>query len=486
MANVRREYVLGAIAFLALLLVWKPLRLVDFAAFACAGQAVAHHLDPYDQVGTLASCEQHIAALTGEQLMPGLIVPAPLPPYALALFALFAFLSSAAAAVVWLALLAVAYLAIVIMLQRLTHLPWALIVAATVIPIVRGSIDIAQVVPVMLATIVASAAAVRSGRPLLASCCALLALIEPHLGLPVCVALFCIERAARFPLLGGGLLLVLVSLVATPLQLALHYGRDILPLHAYAGLMSDSQMSLSHALAVFGVSAHTALLLGSAQYLFMLVLGTALAVRIARDPHERDLALLTAPTFAMFGGSFVHVQQIAVASCCLVLLLRSPKQPTYLLDTALILLATPLVLAESPHRITAYVLIAVVISVARKHSLLLTCFIGLCMFALTEAVDALKVARIAHLVPREDALFIPHYNYGFTADIETVWHGFVTARLTWLGPTSLLVQAPTLIALSLICIVLVRRFLADPRGIAHAVHLRSGIATLHHIRSEDV
>ena len=475
---MKRDGVLFLILGFALALVSYTPQLLDFAAFSCAGRAVAQHQSPYDHVGVLAACEQQVVAVTGALLTPGEILPAPFPPYTLAIFSLFALLPPAFGAVLWLALLLTSYIAIVMMLKRMSGLPFVLITAVTLVPIAWASIEVAQVTPVILAFIVGAAFASQAERPFLAAALAVASMCEPHLGLPVCLALFCTQGATRLPLIGGGIVLAAVSFLTMSPSLAFHYVGDILPRHAHAEMLADAQMSLSHALAVLGLPENAALALGSLQYLAMVLFGTVLAVRIVHVTQERDLAILSAPALAMIGGSFVHIHQIAVASCCALLLARGRATKTYALDVSFMLAATPLIIARSPSQMFLYIAIVTVIAIVRGYSRIAVAGFAVAMGVMVQAAYMLMGMRLPLLMPLEEVKFIPHYNYGFDADIETVWHAFVAARYSWLGPVSLIVQVPAFIALGIVCAALVRL----QKGIAHAGHVRSSITTFGDLR----
>jgi hypothetical protein len=90
-----------------------------------------------------------------------------------------------------------------------------------------------------------------------------------------------------------------------------------------------------------GVSVRAALVLGNASYALLCVLGIVVARRLARSLAAPELLVLVPPAFAVFGGPFVHLTQIAVAiPALIVLMVRLPAQRTAL-GIALLLVALP-------------------------------------------------------------------------------------------------------------------------------------------------
>ena len=92
-------------AILAIMIALNPLNratylMGDFRAFYCAGAAVAQHANPYLEE-PLRSCEQNAGPPAEPAFLRPVALPAPLPPYALALFVPFARLPFPAAALLY-------------------------------------------------------------------------------------------------------------------------------------------------------------------------------------------------------------------------------------------------------------------------------------------------------------------------------------------------------------------------------------------------
>lgn len=77
----------GGFCFLALFA--PATNQLDFPAFYCAGEALDRHANPYLEM-PLAACEQRVS--TNAVFRQHVVVPAPLPPYALAAYGIVALL----------------------------------------------------------------------------------------------------------------------------------------------------------------------------------------------------------------------------------------------------------------------------------------------------------------------------------------------------------------------------------------------------------
>ena len=176
--------------------------MLDFTAFVCGGETVAQHANPYLRE-PLQQCETRRFLALGEKSEVGLTLPAPLPPYALAPFMLLSLLPATVAAGIYALLTVAAIVATVSLLRDMTQLPAAWILAAIAIPDIYVSLPLGQLVPCIIAAAVATAWSVERGKPVFAACAALITLMEPHLGLPICALLFCIERGRATGLTRG-------------------------------------------------------------------------------------------------------------------------------------------------------------------------------------------------------------------------------------------------------------------------------------------
>src|SRR5215469_17736442 len=157
MVRTRKTNVLavsfGAIAFCAIAIslasFWRfesSSLLSDFRAFYCAAQISMHGLDPYRQE-PLYGCEAPQISPILWHAVGHVTDPAPLPPYALALFIPLSLLPFGAAAVVWTLVLAAAWLAVIVALRKMTGYPWSALVAAVLFAAAM-SVSLGQLAPV--------------------------------------------------------------------------------------------------------------------------------------------------------------------------------------------------------------------------------------------------------------------------------------------------------------------------------------------------
>jgi hypothetical protein len=270
----------------------------DFNAFYCAGRTIALHLDPYlnEPLGT---CERSVKDPVFLAHAPAnLTIPAPLPGYALAPFAFLAFFPYGIAGCVWIGVILVSFALTVFLLHKLLSLPLFVIIAALILSDAYIGITLGQIVPVAIAAVVSAAYALTWGRVWLAACFGAAAMIEPHIGLPACIALTIFSRRTIAPLALCCILLATLSVALIGVQALSESG-------------NVKQLSLTTILAQCGVTASLAVRIGALWYIGMLILGLFVARRIAGDTQRPAAFVLFPVAFSMIGGSFVHIAQIA-------------------------------------------------------------------------------------------------------------------------------------------------------------------------------
>jgi hypothetical protein len=151
--------------------------------------------------------------------------------------------------------------------------------------------------------------------------------------------------------LGG---LAIVSLAALGPATNFEYFTSVLPAHALSEASRDTQYSLTAVLFSLGAPESVALRMGLLWYGAMLALGTLVAGRLARKTGNNAFLACVPPAFAVFGGSFIHVTQIAAALPAAVLLISCvKKEQQSLVAIALLLLAVPWTWAISPALVIA-------------------------------------------------------------------------------------------------------------------------------------
>ena len=316
--------------------------LTDFSAFYCAGAALNAGADPY-LAEPLGTCERAPAPAWLSRSRPGLAIPAPLPPYALAAFRLPALLPYPLAAFAWWAVLLGALGLTATALRRATGLPWPAVIAA--IGLVDGYVGVAlgQIAPLAIAAIAVSMWLLESGRDAAAGWAAALAMLEPHVGLPACLALFLWRAPTRLPLAAAGCALALVSFIFAGLPLWNEYLGSVLPAHAASEVANIKQLSLTYVAHRLGASDATALHIGDLSYAIVSVAGVLLGRRLATRLGAHGLTVAIPAAFAVVGGPFVHVAQIGVAMPAALLLYARAESARPVLRWAIVCVALPFV-----------------------------------------------------------------------------------------------------------------------------------------------
>lgn len=285
--------------------------LADFHSFWCSGSALLHGADPY-RSGALGACERTAAPFGLYSARPGIVVPAPLPPYALALFVPFALLSFPVAAILWFAILAFATFAAVRLLVTVLRVPaaaaaWMFLLPAAVLWLPYG-----EVTPLaLLGAAIAAFALQRQQWPLAALGLALLA-IEPHLALPAWVCVWLFVPQARMTTTIAGAALLAGSIALHP-GIFLEYVRSVLPLHALAEVPRVTQYSAAWLAYVAGAPAAGALRAGAITYGVSCVAGIVVAGGLRTRWNDPAVLIFAPVAFAVLGGTFVHASQIALA-----------------------------------------------------------------------------------------------------------------------------------------------------------------------------
>jgi len=313
----------------------------DFDAFYCAGDALGRDRDPY-RSEPLGSCERRPKPAIFRPGTPGLAMPAPLPPYALAPFILLARLPFVAAAVAWSLLLLASIALTVFALRRLTQLPLATLTASVALIDGYAPLCLGQVAPLAVAGIALAALMLHEGRERSAAALAALSMIEPHVALPACLALFIFRPRSRSILILSAAALTVLSFAVAGGTTNLEYLRDVLPAHALSEVANAKQISLTYGLHRLGMTDALAVRIGEIWYLAMIALGIA-GARLAQKSGRSAASLITLPVgLALVGGPFVHVVQIAAAMpAALLLFAESSGIVRRWLGAGIILVAVP-------------------------------------------------------------------------------------------------------------------------------------------------
>ncbi|HEV2908322.1 MAG TPA: glycosyltransferase 87 family protein, partial [Candidatus Eremiobacteraceae bacterium] len=281
----------------------------DFVAFYCAGKIALSGADPY-RVEPLRTCEHSLDSL-GAAASASDVTPAPLPGYSLALFGLLARLPYPIALGAWYLVLLASLFVSAWTLTRITRLPWYVVLAALAVPFAYVNFVFAQLPPLAVAALCVAAYCVHERRFAFAGVAAACSMVEPHIGLPACAAMFVFLPACRLALAASGGALAVASLAVLGVQGNVEYFTRALPLHALAEAGASDQLSFTWLLHWFGAGDRVAVIAGSASYVVLSVLGIFLARGIARAYASDYFLVLLPPAVAMLGGAFVHNLQYA-------------------------------------------------------------------------------------------------------------------------------------------------------------------------------
>jgi hypothetical protein len=322
--------------------------MVDFRAYYCAALVDRQQNDPYRNQ-PLHACESTNAA-PYFRAKPRVTIPAPYPPYALAIIAPFTFLPFGTAAVLWYAFMVLCCVIAAVLLAHVTRLPILVTWAALALSLGLESLPSGQVVPLCIAALIAGALLSQRAQWDLTAVVVGLAMIEPHVALPAAIALFIRYPAARTVLVLFAVLFAAGSLAFGGLERNLEYFGSVLHAHALAEVSRDNQYSLSTVLTSFGVGDEQAVLIGNISYLVMLALGVSVSVRLCERFRDSAFIVLGPPAFAVLGGPFIHsVELVAALPFCLLLYnyTKGFRVTHMVLLTIIVLLAVPWIDATS-------------------------------------------------------------------------------------------------------------------------------------------
>lgn len=329
--------VLSAIA--GFLLLGDPHRgAYDFQAFYCAGAALRQHADPY-RTEPLRSCEHAQTDGTYAALPPGVALPAPQPPYDLALFALFSLLPFAAAKAAWGAVLGLSTALAIVAVTKVARASAMTVFMAFAVSLILPSFAFGQLFAVYAAACALAALFAERGNWSLAGIAGAASLVEPHLGLPVCAALAFSNARARFSVCCGAGVLVATSLLVAGWRHTAEYITIVLPLHALSEINSDAQLSMTAVLHSLGAPESAALRWGVVSYVAAAAIGVWIGALLAARTRDAAFAIAAPAAFAVMGGTFIHATEMVAAIPLALLLLRENVHRAAL--EALVLLSVP-------------------------------------------------------------------------------------------------------------------------------------------------
>jgi hypothetical protein len=414
-------------------------QLYDFGDFYCAGAALDRGASPY-LYEPLHRCEHAINAAPAYRDDPRRVVPAPLPPYdfpplMLAAQSQFALARSVAVAAILAAvLLSMAGLALCGI--RLDVAALALVLSAGFVLLNAG-----QVVPFALAALVFCGVALVRQHDGLAGILAALTLAEPHLGLPVCIAVLWWRPRSRVSLIAVAFALTTIgALIVGPAALA-EYATRVLPAQAAAEASYVYQYSLTYLLRTLGLPATPALIAGDLSYAAMLALGVWLGRGVGEKLARPELIAYVPAACSVIAGPYVHMVDLSFAvPAAAVLASALPERSRNLAVVALCLLAVPWIpvwIAKKLFLATLFVVAALLLRLRADAAVSIGTFL-----VIAASIYLLELAPPAPLVATTIG------NFAANDLAQDAWRAYV-AQLPVPAPTWFIVKLPAWIALGL-------------------------------------
>src|SRR5579862_8457195 len=315
-------------------------QLYDFADFYCAGAALDRGADPY-RYEPLHRCEHVVSTNPVFRADRLRVVPAPLPPYDFPPFVLAARLSFTQARVVHAVAILVA-VALAMWGLALVAAPFDVAALALVLPAGYVLLNAGQVVPFALLALIFCGVALARGHLGLAGIFAALTTIEPHLGLPVCIAILLWAPRARLGLIAATVALASIGALLVGTAGIVEFATRVLPAQAASESGYAYQYSLTYLLRAFGVPATPALLCGELSYAIMLIAGVALGRRLSKQLARPELLAYLPAACSIVAGPYVHMVDLAFAIPAAIVLTASLRDTARTLAiVALCLLTVP-------------------------------------------------------------------------------------------------------------------------------------------------
>lgn len=312
----------------------------DFRAFYCAGAAVAQGADPY-LTASLHTCEMNRTDDAYKAFSSAVTLPAPLPGYDVALFVPLSRVPFPIAKILWNAVLLLAIAAALWALMRLGRVSAACVFAILWLSLVLPSLEYGEVIPISVAGIALASLFAGRAQWRAAAISAIVSLCEPHLGLPVCLALFVLAPATRPWIAAGAAALGALSIATIGVPQNLEYFQTVLPLHALSEIGSDAQLSLSVILYYAGLSGMAAIRIGTIAYAALALIGIAGAGALASRYQNGAFIVALPAALALAGGSFMHVTDLPAAFPLAFLIYRHLRPYRTAIAIAVVLLAIP-------------------------------------------------------------------------------------------------------------------------------------------------
>ncbi len=281
---------------------------IDLMPFYCGGEVVLERADPY-RTEPLRSCEDRVARIA--RGTTPLVLPAPQPAYVLAEMGAFHAIPYPALRIAWAILEFLAFFFTVELLARMLPTSRWIIWAALGLSDFYCSFVLGQLAAFCTLGIVMTAWGSRKKSPAVVACGLALTALEPHIALPVFLALIAWGNPReRVCAIATAIALIGISIAFVPATVLREYAFDVLPAHALAEVSNQEQLSATYALHAIGFAPATALALAKVQYALFVIVGMVAAGPLAKR-FDRMFLVFAPAAFAIVGGPFLHVTQIS-------------------------------------------------------------------------------------------------------------------------------------------------------------------------------
>lgn len=285
-----------------------------FVTFYCGGRVALSGSDPY-RLEPLLSCETALSG-DGKRLTLGGFMPygspVPLPPYDFAPLSLLALAPLGLAKAIFGSTQLLAIAAIAYALAKLSKLPLGIAFGVAFFGIGYQSQLSGQLPLFAIAALVLAALAFKGERYTTGAIAVCASLVQPQFGLPAVLGAFLLYPAARKAIVVAIAALIVLGLPFGGIVRIAEFAK-VLPLHARAEISYSLQYSLAFFAHQLGANDTTALTLGTISYAALLALALALIACNREAARATGAAVLLPSAFAVFGGTFIHIHQIAAA-----------------------------------------------------------------------------------------------------------------------------------------------------------------------------
>ncbi len=421
-------------------------QLYDFGDFYCAGSALNQRADPY-RYEPLHRCEHAVNRTDAYRFDPQRTLPAPLPPYDFAPLVVLARAPFSTARLLDAMAIVAGVTASILLLSKVA-VPIDIAALALALPAGYVLLAAGQVVPFALLAVVSCGVALQRQRNVLAGVLAALTLIEPHLGLPVWVAILLLRSKCRVAAVttAVALLCVGVALVG-PATFAEYVGR-VLPAQAAAEHAYVYQYGLTYLLTAVGVPLRMASPLGDLSYFVMLAFAVLAGNRVANALRRPELLVFVPAACSVIGGPYVHMVDLAVAvPAALVLAIALSGAQKTAAAIAVALLAIPWIPVWIAKKLLLATLFVVIALLGRLH-------VGKPLWAASVAAIAVAL-YLLELSPPAPLVGKTIGTFAGTDLAQSAWAAYI-AQLGHPSVLWLFVKVPTWIAMAILLVLFLR------------------------------